>query len=259
MKPNKKTARIVGILFLLATATYMTGSMLIDTLVKSPDYLTNVYPNRIQIISGVLLQFVDAVVVVGIGVVMYPLLKRYNETIAVGYVATRILEFVLLVFGGIGSLLLITLSGSMLEAGAVNVDHFQAVGALLQTQIFLGYQIAMLTLGLGSMLFCYLLYTSRLIPQWMSALGLIGYFGLAVGAVLELFGIELGLMFSIPGGLFELILPVWLMIKGFDSSSIVSKSVNTGPVKIEPAKTVIHTSDASGVAQAYTALGETTR
>ncbi len=217
---NKKSARIVGILFLVATATYMTGSMLIDTVVNAPDYLMSVYPNRIQIISGVLLQFVDAVAVVGIGVVMFPLLKRYNETIAVGYVATRVLEFVFLVVGGVGSLLLITLSGDLLEAGAANAAYFQASSALLQAQRFLGYQIAMLTLGLGSIFFCYLLYTSKLIPRAMSALGLIGYAALSIGAVLELFGFELGLIFSIPGGLFELILPIWLIVKGFSSSAV---------------------------------------
>lgn len=227
MTTNKKTARIVGLLFLLATATYMTGSMLIDTIVNAPDYLMNVYPNRVQIISGVLLQFVDAVAVVGIGVVMFPLLKRYNETIAVGYVATRILEFVFLIIGGIGSLLLITLSGEMREADAVDAVQYQALGELLQTQIFLGYQIAMLTLGLGSVLACYLLYTSKLIPQTMSILGLIGYAALSIGAVLELFGFEVGLMLAIPGGLFELILPLWLIVKGFNSSAIVSKSAKT--------------------------------
>lgn len=215
MNTGKKSAKIVGILFLLATATYMTGSMLIDSIMNAPDYLVNVYPNRIQIISGVLLQFVDAVAVVGIGVVLFPLLRKHNETIAVGYVATRILEFVLLVIGGVGSLLLITLSGEVLEAGAANAAQFQATGALLQTQSFLGYQTAMLTLGLGSLFFCYLLYTSRLIPRALSLLGLIGYVGLSVGAVLELFGFEVGLLFSIPGGIFELILPIWLIIKGF--------------------------------------------
>lgn len=249
MNTDKKNARIVGLLFLLATATYMTGSALIDTIVNAPDYLMNVYPNRVQVISGVLLQFVDAVAVVGIGVVMYPLLKRYNETIASGYVATRILEFVFLVIGGVGSLLLITLSGSVLEAGAANAAQFQALGELLQMQIFLGYQIAMLTLGLGSVLACYLLYTSGLIPRAMSALGLIGYAALSVGAVLELFGFEVGLILAIPGGVFELILPIWLIVKGFNSPTITP----------EPAKTIINTKDELGLAQAYTALGSVTK
>ena len=234
MNANKKSARIIGLLFLIATATYMAGSGLIDTILNTPDYLSHAYPNRTQIISGVLLQFVDAVAVVGIGIMMFPLLKKHSETIAVGYVATRILEFVFLVVGGFGSLLLVTVSGEMLGADAANVTHFQALGELLMAQRFLGYQIAMLTLGIGSVLFCYLLYTSRLIPRSMSALGLIGYTALSIGAVLELFGFEVGLMLSIPGGLFELILPIWLIVKGFNTSSIAADATGSDIGVSEP-------------------------
>lgn len=261
MNSDKLAARVIGLLFLLATASYMTGTGLIDSLLNSPNSLMQVYPARFQMILGVLLQFVDVIAIMGIGIVFYPILRKQNEAIAVSYVATRVLESVFLVIGGIGSLMLIPLSQEMTKVGASQSAYFQTLGALLNTQMHLGYQIAMLSLGLGSLAFCYLLYRSRLVPRWMSGMGLIGYFGLAVGAVLELFGIELGLMFSIPGGLFELILPVWLIIKGFDSSSIVSKAAQTGrvkskPVKSKPAKTVMNMSNAAGVAQAYTALGE---
>lgn len=101
-KLNKATARAVGMLFLLATATYIIGNGLLESILTMPNYLSQVYPHSVQVVAGALLQFVDTVAVVGIGVLMFPILKRFNESVAVGYVATRIVELVFLVFGAIG-------------------------------------------------------------------------------------------------------------------------------------------------------------
>lgn len=82
----------------------------------------------------------------------------------------------------------------------------------------------MVALGLGAMPFCYLLYRSRLIPRSMSVLGFIGYAALLIGSSLELFGLDLHMIHYVPGGLFELIFPIWLIVKGFASSAIASES-----------------------------------
>lgn len=87
--------------------------------------------------------------------------------------------------------------------------------------------------------------TSKLIPRTVSVLGLIGYAALSIGAGLELFGFEVGLMLAIPGGILELILPVWLIVKGFNSPTITPG----------PAKTVLNARDELGLARAYTVLG----
>ncbi|MCB8946142.1 MAG: DUF4386 domain-containing protein [Ardenticatenaceae bacterium] len=221
-KLSKATARAVGVLFLLATATYITGNGLLESILTMPDYLSQVYPHSVQVVAGALLVFVDTAAVVGIGVLLFPILKRFNESIAIGYVATRVVEFVFLVFGAIGPLMLITLSQDYVAAGVPDAAHFQTAGSLFMTQHFLGYQIGMMALGFGSLFFCYLLYTSKLIPQWMSLLGFVGYAALFIGAVLELFGLSVGLMLSIPGGIFELILPLWLIVKGFNVAALTA-------------------------------------
>ena len=91
----------------------------------------------------------------------------------------------------------------------------------------------MIVLGMGSLMFCYLLYQSKLIPQFIAAWGFIGYAALLIGAVLELFGLNVGLLYSIPGGLFELTLPVWLFVKGFSLSPITSESAETNVNEIK--------------------------
>lgn len=232
MNSNKKTARIVGALMLLATATYMLGSGLLGSILTGPEYLTHIYPNRAQVVWGVLLEYIDAVAVVGIGVAIFPILKRHNEAIAISYVGTRIIECALLFVAGISLLSLIPLSQAYSQAGVLDSAYFQTIGALSVAQSDLAFQVAMLALGVGSIPFCILLYQSKLIPRPLSVLGLIGYAALMLGTVAALFGLinvtqGVGLLTVVPGGLFELIFPLWLIVKGFNSSAIASDSDST--------------------------------
>lgn len=226
MMTNKTTARMVGALILIATVTYMFGSGLLEPILKSPEFLLHVYSNRTQLVSGVLLQFIDAAAVAAIGILLFPSLSKHNAAIALGYVATRIIECVLLFFAGISSLSLITLSQKFGVAGAAEASSFQAIGTLAVAQSGLAFQIAMIVLGLGSMPLCYLLYRSHLIPRSLAALGLIGYAALFIGGVVELFGLSLSMLHYVPGGIFELLLPLWLIVKGFNAATTVSESAN---------------------------------
>ena len=81
--------------------------------------------------------------------------------------------------------------------------------------------------ALGGLIFSYLLYLSKLVPRYLSGLGIIGYLMLFLGVVLDMFSFfnindGAGMLLYLPGGLFELFLPIWLFIKGFNSSAIAS-------------------------------------
>jgi hypothetical protein len=88
----------------------MLGDSLIGSILNAPDYLVNVYPNRTQVIIGVFISFILGLAVVGIAVVMFPILKKHNEPIALGYVGIRTAEFAFILAWSISPLLLITLS-----------------------------------------------------------------------------------------------------------------------------------------------------
>ena len=227
MNTNRRTAISVGALMLLATITYMAGSGILQSILNVPGYLNNIYPNRTQVILGVLLEFVDAAAVVGIGILMFPILRNHNEAVALGYTGTRIIEFLLIIVSGIGLLLLIPLSQEYIQAGAPDASYFQTLGTLLVAESDMAFQIAMIALGLGSIPFCYLLYKTKLIPRLLSGLGLIGYLALLTGGLLVIFGSNLAMVLYIPGGLFELIFPIWLFVKGFNSSEIASQPIRT--------------------------------
>jgi hypothetical protein len=225
MKTIRRTARIVGVLILIATATYALGTGLIGTILDAPDYLRDVYPNRTQLVIGVLLQLVNCAAVVGIGVLLYPILRRFSETIALGYVVTRIFDCAFLAVGGIATLSLVALSHEAIQTGTQNASYSLTLGALLVEGGYTAYLVGMMALGLGSLPFCYLLYRSRLVPRWMSVLGLIGYAALVAGSSLQLFGNDLAMIHYLPGALFELVLPIWLIVRGFDSCAIVFEPV----------------------------------
>jgi len=227
---NKKTARIVGALFIFATITYMIGNGLIGSIVDASDYLINVYPNRAQVITGILLELINSAAVVGIAVMLFPILKKHNETIALGYVGFRVIESAILVVGVIGPLLLITLSQAYIKADAPDASYFQSLGTLAIDGHDVAFQMAMIVLSIGSLMFCYLLFQSKLTPKFISVLGLIGYASLLTSALLEIFGTNTGMTLFLPGALFEIILPIWLIVKGFNSSAIDSQSTKTSTV-----------------------------
>ncbi|MBK5191061.1 MAG: DUF4386 domain-containing protein, partial [Methanosarcinales archaeon] len=97
MDSHRKTAISVGILFITATVAYSLGVIFLDPILGGSDYLTKVSENENQVIIGALLVLIDAVAVAGIGIVIYPILKKHNETLALGYAGARIVESVLFI------------------------------------------------------------------------------------------------------------------------------------------------------------------
>jgi len=231
MNSNRKTAIIVGVLLLTATATFMIGdSLLIDSILDDPDYLITVSENRTRVIIGVLISFIDGIAIIGIAVFMFPILKKHNEPIALGYVGFRIVEFAIIIAYLIAPLLLIDLSQEYVKAGDPDASYFQTSGTLYLAVRYWTLQMIYIFNFLAGLMLAYLLYKSKLIPRFLSVLGLIGYALLLPGTLLYIFGhIDMlgEVIVFIPGALFELLLPIWLFVKGFNSSAIKSGSAKT--------------------------------
>ena len=230
MDSNRKTSIIVGVLFLIATATFFIGdSILIESILGDPDYLVTVSENITPLIIGVLIALIDCVAFVGIAVLMFPILKKHNEPVALGYIGTRIAELVINLIYLIPPLLLITLSQEYIKAGAPDASNFQTLGAVLQAERYWVFRLIYILNGVASLMFCYLLYKSKLVPRFLSVWGLIGGAVILIGTSVDMLGhIDVnqgaGMMVVIPLGLFEFILPIWLFVKGFNLSAIDSQS-----------------------------------
>ena len=198
---------------------------MIDSVTKTPDFLTNVYANQVTIIVGVIsIAVVHTFVNIGLPVVMLPILKRFNKTLTYGYLSLAIASTTVAVIGAIFLLLLVPLGNEYVKAASTATGHYETIGAILKMGGFYGYQIAMAIWGLGGLLFTAVLYKSKVVPRVFSIWGFIGYIIFIAGTISELFASNLGVVLALPGGLFELALSVWLIAKGFNSSMIISSS-----------------------------------
>ena len=225
MNSNRKTARIVGALFLIAMVTSLVGAGLLESILSDPDFLTNVSENETQVRLGVLLELINGIAVVCIAVMMFPIFKKYSEALALGYVSFRIIEAVIVIGAVIGPLTVIALSQEYLTAGASDASSFQTIGtSFIAVRSHLVGQMLGIFFSLGALLFYYLLYQSKLVPRFISVWGLIAVVLVFTWNLLELIGlsISVGIIFGLPIILNEIFLGIWLIAKGFNSSAIAS-------------------------------------
>jgi hypothetical protein len=158
------------------------------------------------------------------GILMFPVLKPHNERIAVGYLGVRIIDAVFIAVMVLFVLLQIPLGSEYVKAAAPDAFSLQALSAVSMQASQYAYQIGMIAVGLAGLMLCSTLYRAKLVPRLVAVWGLVGYAIIFCGMVSEVMGSGLGLVSSIPGGLWEVFIGVWLIVKGFSSPAIVSES-----------------------------------
>jgi hypothetical protein len=234
MNPERKTSIIVGVSFIMATASSIIGTFgFLESILSAPDYLIRVSENQIQLIIGVLIDAINSVAVVAIAVMLFPILKKFNEALAIGYVSSRIIESVILIVGHISQLSLVPLSLEYVQAGALEAAYFLPSGTLLQAVSVWTWLLGpTIVLGITALILNQILYQSRLVPRWISGWGLIGGTMIIAAGLLAMVGVigtksSIFFLLSAPIALNEMVLAVWLIVKGFNSSSIVSGTART--------------------------------
>ncbi len=110
MKSDRKTAMVVGVLFIIATVAGVLSVALLGPILNDPDYLSNLSANEYQVIMGALIDLIGAGAFVALAVVIFPVLKRYSERIGIGYIVARGLEAVPFIIANISLLALLTVS-----------------------------------------------------------------------------------------------------------------------------------------------------
>ncbi len=247
MTPNisyRRTAILVATLFLVTAIGAIAGAALINPVINAPDYLTAVFPKSATVISGMLFWLVNDIGIVFIGLLMFPILRKQSESMALGYVSMRIFESILMIVGVILAMLLIPLSQEYIKSGATDVATFQAIGSVLkQGEGWFLNTMQLICLGLGGIIFTSMLYQTKLVPRFISVVGIFGYALLLPAFVIALFGIVdptpggPGTILAVPVAFFEIILmPIWLYVKGFNTAAISSKQgTSFGKIEAEPA------------------------
>jgi hypothetical protein len=226
MNTYRTTARIVGAMYLAGMVVGIGGIVLFQSILSAPDPLSAVSANSMLLGIGAVLWLMAVVGDAAHGVLMFPVLKPHNERIAVGYLGFRILDAAFIAIMVLFILLQIPLGSEYLKAGA-DASYLQALSNVFMQGQLNAYNFGMITLGVASLMLCYTLYKAKLIPRILAVWGLVGYAVILGGSVLEVMGFDLLSIHTIPGGLWELFIGVWLIIKGFNPSAFASDSEKT--------------------------------
>jgi hypothetical protein len=209
-------SRLIGALFLLGFLSYGGGFSLVASLTAAPDFLSTIPAHQTLLITGAFLMLLNTLVDVAKGVLFFPILEKHGKRTALAYLAAMIIEVVLLTAGVLALLTIAPLAQQAVDAGQASAGWAGALGSLAVQSNAMAYNIGEISLGVGAIFLCALMLRTRLVPGWLSISGLIGYPILIAGCVAEIFGIHIGTLCTIPGMFFELALPFWLMIKGFN-------------------------------------------
>jgi hypothetical protein len=229
MNSYRKTAIVAGILFIFATVVGLLSNVaFLKPILDVPDYLGRIFAGQNQILIGSLLHIIASFACAGIAIALYPVLRKYNEGLALGSVGFRIAEAILYVIGSIGVLMLLPLSQEFIKAGMPSTSYFQTLAnSLLSMHDWTG-MLAVITFGPGALMYYAIFYKSKLIPRWLSGWGLIAAALCLISGILVMFHIidfftPVQIAINIPIALQEMVLAVWLIAKGFNLPATVSK------------------------------------
>ncbi|MFJ6000983.1 DUF4386 domain-containing protein [Arthrobacter sp. NPDC092385] len=219
MTSDDRAARVAGIFFLITFVSAITGAVLYAPVLSDPDYVTGPGAD-VRILLGVLCEIVLVITNIGTAIVLFPVLRRHHEAAALGYVAARIIECVLIVVGMLGVLTVVTLRQAQEGGGdsASSVPVARALVALHDWTFLLGPGFVV---GIGNgLLLGFLMYRAGLVPRRMALLGLVGGPLMSASGIAVLFGayeqtsVWSGLA-TLPEIAWEASLGIYLTFRGF--------------------------------------------
>jgi len=243
VESQRKTALVVGVLFILTFITSIGAVFAYGSVLSDPNYITGAGADG-RVFLGAFLELMLILTNIGCAVVLFPVLKKQGEGLALSYVAARIVECTFILIGILSLLAIVTLrqTATTADAGAL-VLMGKALLAIKNWTFLLGPGF---TDGIGTgLILGYLLYRSGLVSRRMALFGVIGGPLLAASGAAVLFGVipqgsSLQGIATAPEFIWEAFLGLWLTFKGFSHLSVTSNNVR--PVRVDgalPAATAV--------------------
>ena len=221
MNSPKSTARIIGVLILLSAIAGILGIALNGLPLPfetSPKFLYTVSENSLKINLSILCAAIASVFLVGLAFLLFPVLKKLNQNIALWYVGISLVGFAVMVAGSMSISSLLSLCQEYVTRGIHDPAYFQALAVSEQDKYIGALFMSLIAYSLGASPFYYISYESKLIPRFLSAWGLIAAALVFIATLLQMFGVEVSLLIYLPNGLFILFLGTWLVINGFNNN-----------------------------------------
>jgi hypothetical protein len=214
-------------LFILATAAGLAGTAVLGSALEAPDFLSQLAIRGNRVLVSALLSFVAACSSAGIAITLYPVLRKFNEGLALGSVGFRLIESV---FYSVGTLCLLSIFALSQGSAGVSGDaaiFIEALGrSLLTAKDVAGFVLGVMAFCIGGGMYYAVFYRTRLIPRWLSVWGLIALVLLFSAVLITLFNgepyaVSGNLVFlAAPIALQEMVLAIWLIAKGFNADAI---------------------------------------
>lgn len=226
MRSYRGNAIVVGVLFIACSVASILSAIPLGSALEDPDYLNQLAGLDTSVVVTALIELIWAATGAGIAIGLYPALRGYNRALALGSVAARVVEGVFVLIGTLALLALLSVSQESGTAGPAAEPSFRPVGdALLAVRDWAHGFLGLLALCIGAFLYYLVLYRSRLIPRWLSGWGLVGVALMVVSTVMAGLAQDFGFttvntVLNIPIGLQEMVLAVWLIVKGFNQSAL---------------------------------------
>ena len=227
----RKTAMIVGVLYIIGTAAGVLSVVLTQGILNAPDYLTKISADSNPILMGALFVLTMGLALALVPVALFPVLKKQDEVLALGYVVFRgALETFIYLALIITWLFLISVSKEFSSAGAAAATSIQAMGAVLLKGNDSVNTLLVFVFGLGALMLYYLFYRSNLIPRWISIWGFIAILLHLTTGFLIYFNLTSSFstvttVMNIPIFFQEMVMAVWLIAKGFNTTALASLQV----------------------------------
>jgi Domain of unknown function (DUF4386) len=233
MKSYRGHAIAVGVLLIACTITSLLSAAPLGSTLDGHDYLQKLATADSRVILTALIEFLWAATGAGIAIALYPVIRQHNRALALGAVAGRVVEAVFILIGTLSLLVLLSVSQKSLAGpSAVSAVHTTGDALLAVRDWTVGF-LGMLAFLSGALMYYYVLYAARLIPRWLSGWGLaavaLGVVATIYSASTQDFGVStVNTVLNIPILLQELVLAVWLIVKGFQPPHLDADHERTG-------------------------------
>ncbi|HEX5336468.1 MAG TPA: DUF4386 domain-containing protein [Propionicimonas sp.] len=219
VRADRITARVIGVLYLAGMVLGIGGNVAIQSVLTAVDPLPAIAASGLVLAIGAVCWLFTVAGDVAHGVLMFPILRRRSELSAVGYLAARVADGVLIAVMTLLIAVQVPVGAQFLKAGA-DASYLNALSAVLTEANLYAYDFAMTALGVAGVILCAAFVRTGLIPRWLAVWGVAGYAVILVGSVLQILGFELNSIQAIPGGLWEVFAGVWLIVKGFNPTAV---------------------------------------
>jgi hypothetical protein len=221
---------VAGVLLLVAIVTGSVGVAMNNSILTAPDVMVQVAIHPLRVTIGAFLWMLMAFCCAGIGIWLYPVLKKINPAMAAGAMGFRIMEGTIFIISATTVMRLVTLASQGFNTDISLVPLYQvATNMLVAENEWLGSVAGALAFCLGALLYYSIMIQSQIVPRWLSVWGLVAILSHLVWVNLVMFGANsisvLPLLLNLPIALNEVVLAIWLIVKGFDLSKVNSGSI----------------------------------